>query len=119
MQRFWYWIGIFALSLTVAWCAFVVIFVPFEIVFYWLGLENSSAVSVVGCFAGILSIGCGIYFAWWLARRMRQEEYVSQGRCRFCGYDLRYSSLTCPECGGVIPSADRREWPRRHGDSAE
>jgi hypothetical protein len=32
-------------------------------------------------------------------RRRRTQRWVSLGRCAGCGYDIRFSSGQCPECG--------------------
>lgn len=37
--------------------------------------------------------------AWGVAAWRRQRERERPGRCRKCGYDLRGSTGTCPECG--------------------
>ncbi len=40
-------------------------------------------------------------FLWWrlLWRRRLRRVRVHEGRCVFCGYDLRESRGLCPECG--------------------
>jgi len=37
--------------------------------------------------------------AWGAARWHRSQTRLRHGHCRACGYDLRGSSGTCPECG--------------------
>lgn len=39
----------------------------------------------------------------WLCRRLRRRRLIRQGRCRVCGYDLRASPASCPECGTASP----------------
>jgi hypothetical protein len=39
----------------------------------------------------------------WLAPKQRQRRrWEAMGNCPICGYDLRASYETCPECGGPI-----------------
>ena len=45
-------------------------------------------------------------------RRLReQRRRVRLGLCLACGYDLRHSPETCPECGAAAASVQRRTNP--------
>jgi hypothetical protein len=46
--------------------------------------------------------------SWFLhTRQVRRRRWLSRGCCVRCGYDLRASSDTCPECGTPVPAAHR------------
>ena len=38
----------------------------------------------------------------WEFRERRIRRRIAKNQCPRCGYDVRASSLTCPECGGPI-----------------
>jgi hypothetical protein len=48
---------------------------------------------------------CGLWPAWWYARRrreLRRDRRTAGGLCAVCGYDLRGTSGSyCPECGAT------------------
>ena len=44
---------------------------------------------------------------WWAWRETRPKR-IAPGCCLKCGYDLRASEGSCPECGSPIPAAERR-----------
>ena len=50
----------------------------------------------------------------WGFRRVRQRRRVVLGHCSNCGYDLRGSGLTCPECGNTLTNRQGREKRDRH-----
>ena len=52
--------------------------------------------------AWMLAIPVGCLVAYLSMRHDLPGERVSEGRCRNCGYDLRASKKTCPECGTAI-----------------
>jgi hypothetical protein len=67
--------------------------------------------SILQVLAGFLVISCPIVVLIWLvviaSRRAQRDRRVQNGECAFCGYDLRESPRTCPECGSIPEPADR------------
>ncbi|MCX5660677.1 MAG: hypothetical protein NTW19_13280 [Planctomycetota bacterium] len=49
---------------------------------------------------------------WLIDRTIRKRKRRTPGHCRRCGYDLRASKESCPECGEAIVAAEE------HGQSA-
>lgn len=45
--------------------------------------------------------------ALWLQSELRRQRRRSLMQCRNCGYDLRASSVRCPECGMAVPQKVR------------
>ncbi len=37
----------------------------------------------------------------------RRDRIKRAGKCKSCGYDLRFSTNTCPECGATIHARDK------------
>lgn len=76
----WRWLGVSAGRVNSA------VFDSFEMaVPHWLLILIFSALPVM-----------------WLVMRLRRPKLV--GLCAKCGYDLRASTGTCPECGAPIPA---------------
>ena len=50
-----------------------------------------------------------IAVAFSILNQRKSEQWVKEGRCLHCGYDLRASSDRCPECGRAIPSEEAEE----------
>jgi hypothetical protein len=44
-----------------------------------------------------------VRWAWGRAARRRWERRFAEDKCPYCGYDLRASWISCPECGRMIP----------------
>jgi len=41
-----------------------------------------------------------------ILRLQRRKRWIGGGMCSFCGYDLRSTSLRCPECGQSIATGE-------------
>lgn len=48
-----------------------------------------------------LLAGCFVWFLRWLGRARQRRQWLAEGRCGQCGYDLRGlpAGSACPECG--------------------
>ena len=56
---------------------------------------------------GITVLGAMLWILW-LVRMYRREQFRRQNNCCLqCGYDLRYATHRCPECGELITHADQ------------
>jgi len=64
-----------------------------------LGEQAETSVTVPHWFAAVLF---GIPALAWLSGVWRDRGHYPPGHCRNCGYDLRASAGTCPECGSVF-----------------
>ena len=51
----------------------------------------------------IPTLGCGLSFFFLYRRGRERARRVKRGLCFQCGYDLRGSSVRCPECGTGFP----------------
>jgi hypothetical protein len=38
---------------------------------------------------------------------LRRREWIAKGRCRQCGFDIRFSKNKCPECGASIGDSEK------------
>ena len=45
--------------------------------------------------------------------RHRRERLILAGKCKSCGYDLRFISDKCPECGAPIHAREMTAVQRR------
>lgn len=75
----------------------------------WLRVLNQLglillAVSFIG-----LCVNYGLYLWNWRVGRVRARR----GQCVHCGYDLRTSSVRCPECGADLPPKDCEQLPAK------
>jgi hypothetical protein len=43
-------------------------------------------------------------WVWNYLRERKRVLRIAEGKCPFCGYDLRESKERCPECGAVVPT---------------
>lgn len=68
--------------------------------YYWDG-----AAAIPFWFPVVVCSGLPLLWTW---RRRRTRIRVRQGRCRFCGYDLRATSDRCPECGRSVAAIPRK-----------
>jgi hypothetical protein len=48
---------------------------------------------------GWLALPLAVASGWSIASYRRRRAWAATGRCRQCGYDLRATTTTCPECG--------------------
>ena len=66
--------------------------------------------SHIGGSVGILVVVAVVYIGWHIEGQLRakmalvhvRRELASIGRCAGCGYDLRGTCGTCPECGAPV-----------------
>jgi len=53
---------------------------------------------------GVIVLLTGVPSMLSLRNAVRHRRWARQGRCRACGYDLRFSPDRCPECGEPAPA---------------
>jgi hypothetical protein len=58
-----------------------------------IGIPNVLALVMLGAFPII-----------WARRYLRRHHRMTHGLCLSCGYDLRFSKTSCPECGAAMTS---------------
>jgi hypothetical protein len=68
-----------------------------SLTFYFFGLPHL-LLAVALSIAPLIAIGQAMRR---LARTRQRERRAIAGQCPACGYDLRASTVRCPECGGV------------------
>lgn len=54
-----------------------------------------------------IAVVVGIPLALGLRTFWRRRGWGTRGRCGGCGYDVRFSTGQCPECGAKIPAAQQ------------
>jgi predicted RNA-binding Zn-ribbon protein involved in translation (DUF1610 family) len=87
-----------------------------QIVLYGIGLGGNLgrvvffSVIVTMCVSFVAVLICGAHAVARQAVSMRRQHRISRGLCGNCGYDLRASSMQCPECGTKF---DRKEPVRK------
>jgi hypothetical protein len=75
--------------------------------FFLLGQPGGLTRGVVAPLWAIVAIAAmlpGWYAASWFSRK---RHHLPGQLCRNCGYDLRASKDTCPECGTAMPAISR------------
>jgi hypothetical protein len=55
--------------------------------------------------ASLIGVAGIVYYTVAEIRQQARRERAAEGQCRECGYDLRGSGETCPECGPVRSEA--------------
>ena len=56
-----------------------------------------------------VALVANLALCWFVPRaRQRRELWAQTGMCEHCGYDLRATSIRCPECGHAVPEELQR-----------
>jgi len=84
----------------------------------WLGLHLPRFGPERGAWAvagpqWALCLATALLPTWRLIKRRRQVRRGRLGLCERCGYDLRATHSTCPECGTKPVAAQSRDGPER------
>lgn len=81
----------------------------------WHGVEYVTSVAIPYWPFFLLSVVLPIRGSAVALRAYRRRVRVKSGQCATCGYDLRFSSERCPECGEPVrPTSSEKVAKRPH-----
>jgi len=65
--------------------------------------NRGAAILAAVIVAMILALVSAPFFIRSIVLMRQRRRWAREGRCLFCGYDLRASTERCPECGAMKP----------------